>query len=70
MMKTEGNQNLESQGSLALAYTAEESRVLDPDLLDKTVMERLPIPTGYRVLVMPYKGKAKTEGGIILSDET
>ena len=69
-MKTEGKQDLESQGSLALAYTAEESRVLDPELLDKTAMQRLPIPTGYRVLVMPYKGRAKTEGGIILTDET
>ena len=39
-MKTEGKSSLETQGSLALAYTAEESRVLDPDLLDKTVMER------------------------------
>jgi co-chaperonin GroES (HSP10) len=70
MMKTEGKQNLEAQGSLALAYTSEENRVLDPELLDKTAMERLPTPTGYRVLVMPYKGKAKTEGGIILTDET
>jgi|TARA_R110000850_G_scaffold18008_6_gene54795 co-chaperonin GroES (HSP10) len=70
MMKTKEKQNLESQGSLALAYTAEQNRVLDPELLDKTAMERLPVPTGYRVLVMPYKGRAKTEGGIILTDET
>ena len=65
MMTSEGQQS-----GLALAYTAEQDRVLDPTLLDKTAMERLPTPTGYRVLVMPYKGKAKTEGGIILTAET
>ena len=69
-MKTKRKQSLEPQGSLALAYMSEEDRVLDPELLDKSAMERLPVPTGYRVLVMPYKGKAKTGGGIILTDET
>ena len=69
-MKTKKEQSLDPQGSLALAYTTEENRVLNPELLDKTALERLPTPTGYRVLVMPYKGKAKTDGGIILTDET
>ena len=30
----------------------------------------LPKPTGWRILVLPYKAKAKTKGGIILSDKT
>ena len=34
------------------------------------VLDRLPNPTGWRVLVLPYKGQGKTKGGIILSDET
>ena len=33
-------------------------------------LERLPNPTGWRILVLPYKGQGKTKGGIILSDET
>ena len=34
------------------------------------VIERLPDPTGWRILVLPYKGQGKTTGGIILADET
>jgi len=29
----------------------------------------LPKPTGWRILVLPYKAKEKTKGGIILSDK-
>ena len=34
------------------------------------VLERLPDPTGWRLLVLPYKGQGKTKGGILLTDET
>jgi co-chaperonin GroES (HSP10) len=34
------------------------------------VIERLPNPTGWRILVLPYKGQGKTKGGVILTDET
>ncbi|CAB4190575.1 GroS Co-chaperonin GroES (HSP10) [uncultured Caudovirales phage] len=50
-------------------YVEESSRVLDPSLLDKPLLDRLPQPTGWRVLVMPYKGKIKTDGGLILPDQ-
>jgi len=30
----------------------------------------LPKPTGWRILVLSYKAKTKTKGGIILSDKT
>ncbi len=51
------------------AYIAEDKRVLDPSLVDKSLKERLPQPTGWRILVMPYQGKATTDGGIVLPDE-
>ena len=51
------------------AYVDPKERVLDPSLLDKSLVERLPQPTGWRILVMPYKGRAKTEGGILLPDQ-
>ena len=40
-------------------------------LLDKYTEEssKLPVPTGWRILVLPYKGKKKTKGGILYSDE-
>ena len=31
---------------------------------------KLPIPTGWRILVLPHRGKGKTKGGILLSDKT
>ena len=30
----------------------------------------IPNPTGWRIIVLPYKAKEKTKGGIILSDKT
>ena len=29
---------------------------------------KLPMPTGWRLLILPYKGKGKTEGGIYLPE--
>lgn len=36
----------------------------------KSLKERVPQPTGWRILVMPYMGKEKTDGGIIVPDST
>mgnify|MGYP001179745301 FL=1 len=52
------------------AYVKEENRVLDPNLLKKSTKQRMPQPTGYRIVVMPFQGFAKSKGGILLSDET
>ena len=30
---------------------------------------KLPLPTGWRLLVLPFKQKEKTKGGIIMTDE-
>jgi hypothetical protein len=55
---------------VADAYIPEESRVLNPELLDKSALDRMPQPTGWRMLVLPYSGKGKTEGGILLTKQT
>ena len=31
---------------------------------------KLPIPTGWRLLVLTHRGQGKTKGGVILSDKT
>ena len=36
----------------------------------KTNLEKLPNPTGWRLLVMPFKVKEETKGGIIIAQET
>ena len=51
------------------AYVDTQDRVLEPSLLDKSLLERLPQPTGWRILVMPYQGTLKTKGGLHLPDE-
>ena len=35
-----------------------------------SLIERLPEPTGWRILVLPWAGPAKTKGGVYLSDQT
>ena len=52
------------------AYISEEERVLDPTVLDKSLIERMPDPSGWRLLVLPYKGRGVTDGGIHLLDST
>tara|TARA_R100001086_G_scaffold187929_2_gene106007 strand:- start:923 stop:1429 length:507 start_codon:yes stop_codon:yes gene_type:complete len=50
------------------AYINKSEKVLDPSLVSKTLKDRLPQPTGWRLLVMPYMGKATTDGGIHIPD--
>jgi len=54
--------------SLKDAYVKKEERVLDPKNLGP-VLDHLPTPTGWRLLILPYRGKGKTEAGIYLPDE-
>ena len=58
--------------SIEKAYKdeAEVSKVLDEKAIDKSLLDRLPTPTGYRMLILPYAGPKKTKGGILLSDTT
>nr|ASN63256.1 co-chaperonin GroES [uncultured virus] len=58
------------KSELDKAFVKNEERVLDPSLLNKSLLERMPEPTGWRVLVLPYRGKGVTEGGIQLVKET
>ena len=37
---------------------------------EKIETSKLPEPTGWRLLILPHKGKGKTKGGVILSDKT
>ena len=37
---------------------------------EETNLERLPNPTGWRLLVMPFQVKEETKGGIIIAQET
>ena len=59
MDKSEAKDNLVS---IKEAYVNLEEKVLDPQKIDVSMMDRLPSPTGWRLLILPYRGKGKTEG--------
>lgn len=61
-------ENQKRQSSVASAYIEKEEKVLDPTRLDLSLNERLPQPTGWRILVMPYSGRKKSDGGIHIPD--
>lgn len=58
----------EAVASLAEAYKEPKKRVLDPDSIGESLLDRMPAPTGWRILVLPYRGRGKTEGGVYLPD--
>jgi co-chaperonin GroES (HSP10) len=61
--------NEQPTDALSEAYVKSEERVLDPTKLPESALARLPQPTGWRILVLPYRGKAKTKGDVYLPDE-
>jgi|TARA_R110002126_G_scaffold15511_1_gene63496 co-chaperonin GroES (HSP10) len=60
----------ETKSELDKAFVESGERVLDPTLIDKPLLDRMPDPSGWRLLVLPYKGKGVTDGGIQLIKET
>lgn len=55
--------------SLEDAYKDKTDIVLDPSQVGQSLLEKMPSPTGWRLLILPYKGKGQTEGGIYLPDQ-
>ena len=55
----------EGTASLKEVYKEPGDRVLDPSIIGKSLLERIPTPTGWRILILPYRGKGKTEGGML-----
>lgn len=50
-------------------YKEPQQKVLDPDAMDKNLLDRMPQPTGWRMLILPYRGKETTEGGIYIPNK-
>lgn len=59
----------EGVSNLASAYKDVTDKVLDPEAIGGSLLERMPSPTGWRLLILPYRGKGKTDGGIYLPDK-
>ena len=50
-------------------YKEEKKEALNPENI-KSVVDELPNPSGWRLLVLPFTPKDKTKGGIIISQES
>ena len=56
------------QPELTDAYTRDGE--LDVEKIDEAVLDRIPKPTGWRIVILPYRGTNKSKGGIALADQT
>ena len=65
----ENNQKAEKKENRFLKKLQEDATAGIEHLPTDKVLERLPDPTGWRLLVLPYKGQGKTKGGVILTDK-
>ncbi len=66
----ENNKKAEDKENRFLNKIQKEATDNIEHLPNEKIIERLPDPTGWRILVLPYKGQGKTKGGVILTDET
>jgi co-chaperonin GroES (HSP10) len=49
--------------------TNDEISNADPANLDQSVLDRIPKPTGWRIVVMPFRPAAQTKGGLLLAKQ-
>ena len=66
-LESEKENSEKEASSLTEAYV--EKPFLRPENIGQTLLDRLPSPTGWRILILPYRGKGQTEGGIYLPDQ-
>lgn len=53
----------------AVQNEVEEEGQLDPENMDQNVLDRIPKPTGWRLVVLPFKPPKKTKSGILLAEQ-
>jgi co-chaperonin GroES (HSP10) len=70
-LSTSGNEIPKHKNALEEKYQSKESHVkrLDQDNI-QSMLDQLPNPSGWRMLVLPFTPKEKTKGGIIFSQES
>jgi co-chaperonin GroES (HSP10) len=51
-------------------YKEENEKTVRADNISQTLIDSLPNPTGWRILVLPFTPKDKTKGGILIAQES
>lgn len=70
MVKREAGASRPLNLALGIEEEEENKNESDPSKFDGSVIDRLPQPTGYRLLIIPYYPPEKTKGGVYLPDAT
>jgi co-chaperonin GroES (HSP10) len=47
----------------------EEEEQSRPENMEQSVLDRIPKPTGWRIVVLPYRPPKKSKGGIMLAEQ-
>jgi hypothetical protein len=69
--KTSSNSDPKTKSALLDKYEADAKKEADGyERLKKKESNKLPRPTGWRILVLPFKMPEKTKGGLLLGQET
>jgi len=55
------------KNALEEKYQVEEKEPLNPENIQKS---QLPVPSGWRLLVLPFSPREKTKGGILIAQES
>ena len=53
----------------AASLPEEDDDNLDPTKMDQSLLDRIPKPTGWRVVVLPFRPPKKSKGGIVLAEQ-
>lgn len=54
----------------AAEQKAEEEQAQErPENMNQSVLDRIPKPTGWRIVVLPFKPPKKSKGGIVLAEQ-
>ena len=57
------------RNALEEKYQVEEKEPLNPETI-KEQESQLPVPSGWRLLVLPFSPREKTKGGILIAQES
>ena len=69
-VEEKSTKNEESKSEIDKAFVSAEERVLDPTLVDDSLLDRMPCPSGWIMLILPYRGRGVSKGGIVLTKES
>ena len=68
-LSTSGKEIPKHKNALEEKYQSTQAKRLDQDNI-QNVVDQLPEPSGWRMLVLPFTPREKTKGGIIFSQES